>query len=236
MPIKRPRLVNDEIYHVVVRGAGDSRIFHNKGDYFRAVFSLYEFNDSAPVIIRDRRKLRNKSKTTRERFSGNSSKRDLFVDILAFCFMQNHLHLLLKQLADDGISKFMRKLGAGYVGYFNKKYTRKGPLFAKFRAVHIKTDAQLKIVFSYIHTNPIALIEPGWKNFGIKNSEKAIRFLEDYKWSSYLDYIGKRNFPSVTERDIFLQLIGDERACRNFVVDWIKYKSTEDFSGEIALE
>lgn len=120
----------------------------------------------------------------------------------------------------------MRKFGAGYVGYFNRRHGRKGPLFARFRAVHIETDDQLKIVMTYIHTNPVALLEPGWKENGIKsrNLTKVNNFLSEYKWSSYLDYIGKKNFPSVIERAALLDLWGGKKGCEEFVQDWLLHK------------
>jgi len=129
----------------------------------------------------------------------------------------------------------MRKFGAGYATYFNKKYNRRGHLFqGRFRAVHIKTNEQLKNVFVYIHTNGTSLIEPKWKEKGVKNPKKIIKFLENYKWSSYPDYIGKKNFPSVTSRDFLLKVMGGGKGCRNFVEGWIKYKGKiEDLSGVV---
>lgn len=222
MPIKRPQLVNGEIYHIVIRATGDILMFKDISDYYRGIFSIYEFNTTNPVIIRERRKNRVKEKQkNREPFSDT---RDWLVEVLAFSFMPNHIHLLLRQIKNKGISEFVRKFGAGYAGYFNKKYNRKGPLFAKFRAVYIKNDKQLKTVFIYIHANPFSLIEPGWKEKGIDNSKKVINFLENYKWSSYLDYIGKKNFPSVTTRDFLLETMGGKESCRKIVKDWIKYK------------
>ena len=224
MPIQRPQLVNGEIYHIVIRGVGDSLIFKDENDYYRAIFSLYEFNTiETPITIRERRKVRIKiKKRNKEQFSDN---RDLLVEIWAFYFMPNHIHLLVKQLKDEGISQFMRKFGAGYAAYFNKKYNRKGHLFqGRFRAVHIKTNEQLKTVFVYIHTNGISLIEPKWKEIGIKNPEKVIEFLENHKWSSYPDYIGKKNFHSVTERDFMLEVMGGKEGCRKFIENWVKYK------------
>mgnify|MGYP001207942808 CR=1 FL=1 len=233
MPIKRPPLINNEIYHVIIRGVGDSLIFNNKEDRYRAIFSLYEFNTDEPVEISvQRRKRRNKIKGEQFSFNfGNSEKRNLLVEILAFCFMPNHIHLLLKQVQDDGITKFMRKFGAGYATYFNKKYNRKGHLFqGRFKAVHIEDTNQLQTVFVYIHTNPISLIDTHWKEEEIKDSAKAIKFLEKYKWSSYLDYLGKKNFPSITKRNIFQEIIGDKEDIQEFVNDWVKYQTaiTED--------
>jgi len=236
MPIKRPPLINNEIYHIITRGVGDIAIFRNKDDYYRAIFSLYEFNTSVtPITIRERRKVRIQSKkANREQFSDG---RDLIVEILAFYFMPNHIHLLLRQIKKDGISQFMRKLGAGYATFFNNKYDRKGHLFqGRFRAVYIKTNNQLRNAFVYVHTNGISLLEPKWKENGIKNPEKVIKFLEGYKWSSYSDYIGKNNFPSLTKREFFLKIMGGAKGCGKIVEDWIKYKGEIENLGDVVLE
>lgn len=222
MPIKRPQLVNDEIYHIVTRGVGDSLIFKDKNDYYRGIFSLYEFNTREPIVIREKRKQRKASKANRELFSDS---RELLIEILTFYLMPNHIHILARQIKDNGITQFMRKFGAGYVAYFNKRYDRKGHLFqGRFRAVHIKTDEQLKIVFAYIHTNGISLIEPKWKEKGIENPEEVIDFLENFKWSSYSDYIGRKNFPSLTKRDFLLDVMGGIGGCRDFINNWVRYK------------
>ncbi|MEK9135432.1 MAG: transposase [Patescibacteria group bacterium] len=233
MPIKRPQLVNNEIYHIVIRGAGDSLIFKNEDDRYRAIFSLYEFNTKGSIEIREQRKKRKIIKASGEPFSDN---RKLLVEIWAFWFMSNHIHLLLKQKKDGGISEFVKKFGAGYVGYFNKKHNRKGPLFAKFRAVHIKDDKQLITVFVYIHTNGISLIESKWKERGISNPKKVIEFLENYKWSSFQDYIGKKNFPSVTSREFLLNIMGGEKGCKEIIDDFVRYKKTFKGFDEVILE
>ncbi|MCL5011265.1 MAG: transposase [Patescibacteria group bacterium] len=152
-------------------------------------------------------------------------RRNLFVEILAFCLMPNHIHLLLKQLKDNGISEFMKKLG-GYVSYFNLKHKRKGHLFQdKFKEVYIEDEEQLKTAFVYVHTNPASLIEPGWKEKGIKDLHKTIDFIENYKWSSYADYIGGKNFPSLTSREFLLEIMGGPERYKKFVDDWLGYKA-----------
>jgi len=235
MSVKRPKLVNNEIYHIVVRGTGDSLIFKNEDDYYRAIFSLYEFNTTVLIEIRKQREKRKTAKRSGGQTSADT--RELLVEILAFWFMPNHIHLLLKQIRNNGITQFMQKLGTGYAAYFNKKYNRKGHLFqGRFRAVHIKNNEQLKTVFVYIHTNGVSLIEPKWKERGIKNPQKVIKFLESYKWSSYPDYIGKKNFPSVTKRDFLLKVMGEEKGCKKFVENWIKYKKELRDLNEIGIE
>jgi putative transposase len=234
MPIKRPSLVNNEIYHIVIRGVENSLIFKDESDYYRGIFSIYEFNNGKPVEIRERRKQRKLEKAS----GGMSSDtRDLLVEILAFCFMPNHIHLLVKQLKKDGISEFMRKVGTGYASYFNKKYARKGHLFqARFGAVHIKTEEQFKNVFVYIHTNPSSLVNPDWKEKGIKDPRKVIEFLGNYRWSSYLDYIGEKNFPSVTNRKLLSKILEGEKGCQKFVENWILYKAEIKDLGLVVLE
>jgi hypothetical protein len=111
-----------------------------------------------------------------------------------------------------------------------------GHLFNKFRAVHIKDDNQLRNVFLYVHANLISLIEPGWKEKGVKNLRKVIKFLENNKRHSYMDYIEKNAFPSVTQRDFFLEFMGGSERCKEAIIDWIKYKNKIENCDEIALE
>jgi len=89
------------------------------------------------------------------------------------------------------ISEFLRKLLTAYSKYFNAKYNRTGSLFeGSFKSEHISDDVHAKYLFSYIHLNPIKLIDRNWKKDGIKNTESALTFLRKYKWSSYLDHVG----------------------------------------------
>lgn len=234
MPIKRPPLVNGEIYHLVVRGVADERIFKDVADYYRGIFSLFEFNTSKPVEIGIQRRKRILQKSKGELFSDT---RQRFVEILQFCFMPNHIHLLVRQITERGITNFMRKLGAGFAAYFNKKYKRRGHLFqGRFYAVHIKNEKQLQTVFVYIHANPISLIEPNWKEAGIKNPRKTIGFLEKYKWSSYQDYLGENNFPSLTERELLLGVMGGSEGCKGFMNGWVRYKKELVDWGVVGLE
>jgi putative transposase len=114
----------------------------------------------------------------------------------------------------------MQKIGSGYTNFFNRKYQREGHLFqGKFLASHVSGEEYLKTVFVYIHTNPVLLIEPEWKEKGIEEPERAIVFLEGYRWSSYFDYLGKENFPSLTERIFWsgIQKSGNYENVRRFV-------------------
>jgi len=228
MAYRKEKFENEDIVHITLKGVDGNLIFKDLDDYFRGIFSIYEFNNSKSVSIKDRRiAIKRLKKKTRGRTSGQflEDKRDKLVEILVFCFMPNHIHLLVRQTKDNGITEFMRKIGTGYGGYINRKYKRQGHVFqSSFNAVKIKTDEQLKVVFAYIHTNPLSLKYPKWKEIRIENLEEAVKFLESYKWSSYLDYIGIKIFPSITERGFITKLMGGERGCRDFIKYWIEYK------------
>jgi putative transposase len=239
MPSKRPKLVTGEIYHIYNRGVEKRNIFQQIADYFRFIFCLYELNDKKLIRMRSRIEERKERKC---RGSTPASKEPV-VEILIFCLMPNHYHLVVRQLVDGGISMFMKKLGDSYVGYFNEKYNRKGmgSIFqGRYKIVHVGTEKQLTALICYIFTNPIELIEKNWKEAGVKDIKGAIKFLESYRWSSYLDYIGITNFPSVTKRGFITEFFGGPDKIEKAVEDWILYK-TELKSGleevkDVALE
>ena len=239
MPYRKEQFKNEGIYHIILRGLDDNLIFKDINDYYRGIFSIYEFNNAKPTEIRKRRQARRKEKkrSSGDPFSAIIDKRDKFVDILCFCFMPNHIHLLVKQMKDDGITKFMRKVGAGYGRYFNTKYARKGYVFQnRFRSVYIEDDNQFRIIFNYIHSNPVSLIEPGWKKNGVNNPDKVIKFLEEYKWSSDKDYLGDNNFPSVTERSFMSEFMGGLGGCKIAIKDWMEHKKALNQSKDLLLE
>jgi putative transposase len=240
MSIRKEEFINGEIYHITVRGVEGRQVFVDDEDRWRGIFSLYEFNTTKPVIIRNQREkrqtLKNKLKkrkglafvgsTAVATMEAEDDNRDKLVEIFAFVFMPNHLHLLLRQKELNGVSAFMQKFGSGYSMYFNKRYQRKGHLFqGKFSSAHILNDNYLKTAFVYVHTNPIALIQPGWKKELIEHPVDAKRFIEEYRWSSYLDYIGKKNFPSVTERDFITDIFSSSAVAKQFIDGWIDNRS-----------
>jgi len=232
MPYRKEKFENGDIVHVILRGIDGNIIFRDKDDYFRGIFSIYELNNLKPTEVRVRRRIRIQFKKTNNCGGRTSAtfadKRERMVDILCFCFMPNHIHLLLKQVKDNGITEFMRKIGTGYGGYINRKYKRQGHVFqSSFNAVKITTDEQLRIVVAYIHTNSLSLNYPKWKEIGIENPQEALDFLKESKeskWSSHLDYMGIKNFPSVTQREFILDLFGNLKKYQEFIEDYIFWK------------
>ena len=220
--MKRPRLVNEQIYHIYNRGVEKRSIFLEDNDYFRFIHNLFEFNDEMPAQNIYYRNLYEVG-PRKVRKSRENHERKLLIEILAFCLMPNHFHLLVKQKVDNGISKFVQKLSTGYSMYFNQKYKRVGPLFqGKFKAVLVDEENHFIHLPFYIHLNPLDLIAPEWRNREIEDYQKALKFLKFYRWSSYLDYIGEKNFPSVTQRDFLLDFFGDSQNYKVQTEQWLK--------------
>lgn len=222
--MQKPQFVNNEIYHIYNRGVEKRNIFLDNRDYFRFIHDLFEFNDENPVLNINYY-FNPQSMEVELRYIERKKRkpRKLLVEILTFCLMPNHYHLILRQKKEKGIVRFMQKLGTGYTNYFNKKYERVGGLLqGRFKAIHINKQEYLDYLFYYIHFNPFDLIEPGWREEDIKNYQKAIKFLNSYRWSSHLDFIGKNNFPSVTQREFLLKIIGGEENYKQNIKNWLQ--------------
>jgi len=226
---RKTQFANDQYYHIYNRGVDKRQIFLQHKHYYRFIHDLYEFNDLNVAIevrlpIGSRTSIDHHGSLTPvgSRASISRKKRERLVEIVCFCLMPTHFHLILKQLIDKGISKFMHKLGTGYVNYFNGEQKRTGTLFeGRFKSILIENDEYLMHLSRYIHLNCIDLIEPKWKENGIKNWENAVEFLRNYKWSSYLDYIGRDNVPSVIDNEFLLGYFDNKKEYSQFVVNWM---------------
>ncbi len=153
----------------------------------------------------------------------------MLVDILAFCLMPNHFHLLIKQKVENGVVKFMQKLGTGYTMSFNEKYERSGSLFqGTYKAVLVEKDSHFIHLPYYIHSNPLDMKFPEWRNKEIKNYKEAMKFLENYRWSSFPDYIGKKNFPSVTQREFLLDFFKGTEQYKKDTLKWLEEMDLEE--------
>lgn len=159
------------VYHVFNRGVEKRDIFMDDIDY--QIFLYYLFIYVVPleqVLI--------KHPHLPIRLRGKNLSEE--VEILAFCLMPNHFHLLIKQKNYDGVSRLLKQLTNAYARYFNDKYKRVGGLFqGRFRAVPIETNEQLLHTSRYIHLNPLIA--------------DITKDLKTYQWSSYPEYITKKD-------------------------------------------
>ena len=175
----------DEWFHSYSRGIDKRTVFESEADAERFLVLLYLAN-STEEVRRDSLSLKTDKIVVRPRG-------ELLVSIGAYCLMPNHYHLLLKEIKEGGISRFMQKLGTAYTMYFNKKYDRVGGLFTKpFRARHVADDRYFQRVVDYIHCNPAELYEPGWKKGAVRNIDRLEQQLLQYRYSSFADYNDKK--------------------------------------------
>src|SRR3989344_5901259 len=96
--MKKPQFVTDYFYHIYNRGVEKRKIFSDKNDYFRFIHDLYEFNDKVSALnLRYKLSSLKLHEVQPREVSKSKRKRELLVEILAFCLMPNHFHLLIRQ-------------------------------------------------------------------------------------------------------------------------------------------
>jgi len=204
-----------EYYHIYNRGIEKREVFLDGGDRERFLRLLYVANGNKSFKYSDIKNLsypkiiRGESRTA----------------IGAYCLMSNHFHILAKETQEGGISAFMEKLMTGYSMYFNKKYSRVGPLFqGRFKAQHVGNDNYLKYLFAYIHLNPVKLIEPEWKEKGILNMKRTETHLNNYRFSSHADYKGIiREENAILTVNEFPEYFTKPREFGDFIEEWLSY-------------
>lgn len=219
----REKIITGNIYHVLNRGVDKRNIFLDDSDYYRFIHNLFEFNDVNSINNLTHRFRSNFKALRRPYINENSKNRELLIDILAFCLMPNHYHLLIKPRIDGGLLKFIKRLNMGYAHYFNQKYERKGAFFeGRYKLVPIVEESHFIHIPYYIHLNPLDLVAPEWRQRNVHNYKEAIGFLENYRWSSHLDYIGIKNFPSITSRKFLLEIFGGNDKYKEEIEKWLK--------------
>ncbi|MFW6263386.1 MAG: transposase [Thermotogota bacterium] len=155
------------IYHVLLSGINKQTIFKDEED-----------NEQFLVTV-------------------NQFKKKSGYQLLAYCLMGNHIHLLMKT-EGEALGQVFRRIGASFVYWYNRKYDRMGHLFQdRFKSEVVETDNYLLTCLRYIHQNPVKA--------GI------IEDIESYVWSSYLEYLGIINDHHV-DKDYVLNLFDEDRA------------------------
>ncbi len=192
--MRKINFAEGEYYHIYNRGVDKRSIFSDERDYERFIICLFLSNSNKYFGI-------SKNKRSEDWSFGNSILKERGESIVAigvYSLMPNHFHLLVKEIAPGGISKFMQKLQAGYTLYFNKKHHRTGALFeSTFKAEHVDSDRYLKYLYSYIHLNSVGIIDKGWRKKQIENISEARKFVKGFRYSSYRDYMGEERLENI---------------------------------------
>jgi putative transposase len=167
-----------ELYHIFNRGVEKRIIFQKDPDRKRFQELLYLANGDRPLAFKSIQGL------PLDHDRGNTH-----ASIIAYSLMPNHFHLIGREDKSGGLTRLMGKLSTAYAMYFNTKYERTGPLLCHpFRARHIDSDDYFRWVLSYVHLNPLDIMDSGWSEKGEIDFDSAVKFLETFAYSSYPDY------------------------------------------------
>ena len=218
-------LITNQIYHIFNRGIDHKLTFLDKRDYFRAINSMiYYQHSNLPFKYA---KLLSISLDERNKIWTNLIKsNDKYVNLISYCFMPNHFHFLVEQLEDEGISKFLSNFSNSYTRYFNTKNKRNGFLFeGRFKSVRIETNDQLIHVSRYIHLNP-----------STSYIVKKIEDLDDYRYSSFPEYIGKELSFQFCNKERIISNFSNKNSYRDFVFDNADYQRDLDKIKHLTLE
>jgi putative transposase len=220
--LRKDPFINGEYYHIYNRGVDKRLIFTSKSDYKRFIILLFLANSNAAINLNHL--LTREKKSFEDIFK--IEKIENLVSVGAWCLMPNHFHILIKQEADGGITKFMKKLSTGYSMYFNKKYNRQGALWGgPFKSKLIGVDDNyMRQLLAYIHLNPLDLKFPEWENDkSYLNQEEVQSFLNSYEFSSYKDYLNiERLEKIILTRDTFPQYFTEDDSFQVFVENYFK--------------
>ncbi|MFZ2984735.1 MAG: transposase [Candidatus Moraniibacteriota bacterium] len=177
-----------EFYHIYNRGTEKRTIFLDENDYTRFKESIVEFNVIEPIGSLFENSFRKKNQL--HQLGGLASKdaNEKLVNIIAYCLNPNHYHLILQQVSEKGIEKFMQRLGTGYTMYFNNKCERTGSLFqGTFKAIHIDSNVYLLHVSAYVNLN-----------------DQVHQFRDSTSKSSWIEYTKKDNKDGICKKEAVL--------------------------------
>ncbi len=151
-------------YHIIMRGINRQSIFEDNDDYWRFLQTLKKYKEISGYWV------------------------------LAYCFLDNHIHLLLKENLEP-LEQIMRRLCGSFVYWYNWKYERIGNLFQdRFKSETVEDDAYFLTVLRYIHQNPL--------------QAGLVKDISHYRWSSYHEYLHPTGFVDV---DFALNLFHTDR-------------------------
>lgn len=202
------QIETDQIYHIYNRGVDKRNIFADGKDFVRFIRSMRDFNSIKPIGSLYEKKVKEYKMRGKDIANPlwvsdipSDSPDKPSVEFISYCLLNNHYHFLLKQLADGGISEFMRRLGIGYTNYFNKKCNRSGSLFeGKYKIIKVNNYSHFLKLAVYVNCN---------------SEVHKISLAKNWPWSSFLDYIGKRK-GTLCDREIIINEFKNSVEFENF--------------------
>ncbi len=198
------KIAPGEYYHIFNRGVNKQTIFNSNADRARFLFLILYFQ-SPVTLLNISRPIKDFVKHSVFNTDKEKIIKERFVELVSFCLMPNHFHIILKEVEESGIARYMQRVLNSYTKYYNTKYNKSGHLFqGPYKAVHVENNNQLLYLSTYIHRNPRELKE--WIN---KES--------NYPWSSYQDFIKNNRFEELLVFDIIIEQFKNKEEYAEFV-------------------
>ena len=204
--MRKEKLADGSMYHIFSKSIAGYVIFNDKEEYDRMLEGIRFYQMGKPLLSFARF-----CECTKEKqiIISKATQGEGQVEIIAYCLMPTHIHFILKQKKEEGISFFMKNLLNSHTRYFNKKHGRKGPLWeGRFKNVLVENDAQLMHLTRYVHLNPV--------------TAHIIDDPESWEHSSYKEYMGKTNGKSICNYKDLIDITPN--AYSEFVKDHIGYQ------------
>lgn len=195
--MRREDLAPGNFYHVVIRGAGGFSFLHDDDDWLTSLTHLYYINDST-LRSTWRRELQSYKCGLFER-PQTWPAYDPRVHIFAFCIHDNHIHLLIEEMKEGGLTSFMRRYPNCLSNIHRIKYGKAGSIFqAGYQLRRIDSDADLRNVALYILSKNVFERYPeGGIEGALKNFHRATNWALKDPFSAFADYGSTRDSPLV---------------------------------------
>jgi len=226
--IREPIAIGDFV-HVFNRGNRKMPIIYDEADKWRFLKTLRYFNNEHSIenIFRCLENEVKLKKCSYFEYPKNWPSPKPLVKILTYCLMPNHYHLLLKEINNGGISRFMKKFG-GFTNYINIKYNEVGSLFqGRYKRKLVKTEKMLWHTDAYIQVfNPFELY-PGGLEKATKEFDKAFQFVLEYPFCSLGESFGKRNL-HIIDRDVLGEVWSNAAEYKEFAQEAIIYHNNSN--------
>lgn len=198
----KPQFEIGSVYHLYNRGVAKQSIFLGSEDRERFLLTAAYYIEAAPIG-----KLANLPMEQRFFLDATPATQPL-IDVIAYCLMPNHFHLLVRQIRDNGVSTFMRRALNSYTRAFNARHRRVGPVFqGVYQAVGIESNEHALHVSRYIHLNPFVA---------------KLVDVPSYRWSSYDQTLTAQD-SRLCQASYLVELAGSGKRYQEFVRDYVSY-------------
>jgi putative transposase len=194
------KFVAEGIYHIYNRGVEGTDIFREEQDYKMFLYYLYIYLVPLKVVLEHYPSLPFRLRVH------NMSKE---IDLLSYCLMPDHIHLLLQPHSQEAVPIFMKQVTNAYTQYFNQKYSRSGSLFqGRYKAAGVDKDKQFIHVSRHVHLHPL--------------HSHLVTKLTDYLYSSLPDYLHPEK-ESICNRRLLQSFFSSPQKHLDFVLDQTDY-------------